>query len=148
MEENLTNLVNECKEFIRLKTNNRMSSFLPQGSPAYLVSRDWLKKYKEYILIKDVKRHKKPEVQETHFKEKHPGKMTNVEDLCDTSEKNLIGSGEPPFESSVTDTYLKSDLYERKDFKVYNEDLWKFLFSKYGGSQIKRIYEKHGGYYT
>ena len=46
--------------------------------------------------------------------------MTNVEDLCDESDLNLKGTGEPPFEKSIVDTYLKPDLHERRDFKVYN----------------------------
>ena len=54
--------------------------------------------------------------------------MTNVEDLCDTTEKNLTGTGEAPYDKAVIDTYLKPDMYERKDFKVYNEDLWNFLY--------------------
>ena len=68
--------------------------------------------------------------------------MTNVEDLCDNTEKELRGTGKNPFEASLVDTYLKSDVFERRDFKVYNKDIFEFLHSRYGGSEIKRIYEK------
>lgn len=46
--------------------------------------------------------------------------MTNAEDLCEDSDLYLQGTGEPPFEKSIVDTYLKHDLHERRDFKVYN----------------------------
>ena len=127
MEETLAKLVNECREYMKLKALNRSSSFLSQGSPAYLISKEWLKKYKEYILIQDVKRHKKPEIAEDHVAKLHPGRMTNEEDLCEDSNLNLKGTGTAPFEKSVVDTYLKPNLLERRDYKVYNANLWNFL---------------------
>lgn len=36
------------------------------------------------------------------------------------------------------DKYLKADIRERYQFKLVNQDLWTFLYSKYGGSEIKR----------
>ena len=74
--------------------------------------------------------------------------MTNEEDLCEDTDLNLKGTGQPPFEKATVDTYLKQNLLERRDYKVYNAELWNFLYQKYGGSEVKRIYEKHGGFYT
>ena len=105
---------------MNLKYKNRTSSFLAAGSPAYLISRTWLNKYKKYICIKEVKRHIKPEISDDHWEKLHPGPMTNAEDLCEDSDLYLQGTGEPPFEKSIVDTYLKHDLHERRDFKVYN----------------------------
>lgn len=31
---------------------------------------------------------------------------------------------------------------------MINQDLWDFLFKKYGGSEIKRFSIQHGSYYT
>jgi hypothetical protein len=50
------------------------------GKACYVLSKIWLKKYKEYIFYKDVKRHNKPEMPE---ESRHPGQISNEEDLCD-----------------------------------------------------------------
>ena len=120
MEDFVLKLVDECKEFMRLSEMNKRSSFLPQGSPAYIVSKRWLKKYKEYLCLKEVKSRKKPEVSDDHIEQNHPGPISNVEDLCNVGELFLTGTGEAPFEKSVVDTYIKDSMHERRDFKVYN----------------------------
>lgn len=65
MEDFVLKLVEECKEFMRLSEMNKRSSFLPQGSPAYIVSKRWLKKYKEYLCLKEVKSRKSQKYQMT-----------------------------------------------------------------------------------
>jgi len=37
---------------------------------------------------------------------------------------------------------------ERYEYKVINQELWSFLFEKYGGSEIKRYAIPQGTYYT
>ena len=75
--------------------------------------------------------------------------MTNVEELCETSEKNLIGSGlGEGNDKDFVDTYLKKDVKERYHFKIFNQQLWDFVFTKYGGTLIKRYYLQMGQYYS
>jgi hypothetical protein len=71
--------VTECREFIRLKNASERERIPDVGKPAYLVSKAWLKRYKEYILHHDVKRNNKPHIPEKHT---HPGPIKNDEDLC------------------------------------------------------------------
>jgi hypothetical protein len=43
---------------------------------------------------------------------------------------------------------LKADVRERYDYKVINQELWQFLYSRYGGSEIKRYAVPQGQYWT
>ena len=71
--------------------------------------------------------------------DKHPGPISNDEDLCDPSPKNLKGTGKvEAYDPDWLDKYLKSKILERYDFKVINQELHTFLQNKYGGSVIKR----------
>jgi hypothetical protein len=71
----------------------------------------------------------------------HPGPITNDEDLCE--EESLLylkGTGKvEQFEKSTVDKYIKPDVRERHQYKIINQELWTFLLSKYGGSEIKRF---------
>lgn len=70
----------------------------------------------------------------------HPGPITNDEDLCEESLLNLKGTGKiEQFEKNTVDKYIKSDVRERYQYKIINQELWNFLYSKYGGSEIKRF---------
>lgn len=75
----LDDLVKECREYIGLKNKSERERIEP-NTPTFLVTKTWLKKYKEYILYSDVKRNNKPPVP---TEDKHPGPITNVEDICE-----------------------------------------------------------------
>jgi len=104
----------------------------------YLLSKAWIKCYKSYILYADVKRNNKPSIPEGHAL---PGPINNEKDLCDSENAlNLKGTGTvEQFEANVVDRYVRNDVRERYQFKIVNQDLWTFLHSKYGGSEIKRF---------
>lgn len=108
MERELEDIVNECKEFIKLKKLHRQSRYPDAGQPAYLISSEWLQKYKKYILHRKIKANSKPHMEPDHTKENHPGPITNIEDFCDSDPKYLKGTGKvEQFEVSVVDRYLK-----------------------------------------
>lgn len=137
----LEQLVAECREFIRLKNLNSRERNPDAGSSLYLISKRWLKAYKEYIFYNDVKRNNKPHMPDEDGNQLvHPGHITNDEDLCEESLLNLQGSGKvEQFEKNTVDKYIKSDVRERYQYKIINQELWNFLYSKYGGSEIKRF---------
>lgn len=83
MEKATEDLVMECREFIRLKKLFKIARNPGDGSPAYLVSTNWLKKYKTYIFHKEIKSGTKPQPDVDHCLLKHPGIITNDEDFCD-----------------------------------------------------------------
>jgi hypothetical protein len=116
------------------------------GKPSYLISKEWLKKYKQYVFYSEVKRHNKPTKTSDEF---HPGPISNDQDLVDDNPKNLKGTGKvEQFEPANVDKYLKHSVSERYHYKVVNEEVWAFLFSKYGGQEIKRYAIPQGTYYT
>jgi len=56
----LDDLIKECREYIVLKNRCTIERNPQPGSSMYLLSKKWLKEYKEYIFYSDVKRNNKP----------------------------------------------------------------------------------------
>jgi hypothetical protein len=111
-QRTLDDLVTECREYI-VKRNASARERVPEaGKPMYLISKTWLKRYKEYILMADVKRNNKPHIPEVHT---HPGPISNDEDLCEVSKnENMTGTGTvEQFEKDAVDKYLRLDVRER-----------------------------------
>jgi DUSP domain len=135
-EVTLEQLVNECKEFTMLKNRSDNERNPAPGKAVFILSKTWLKKYKEYVFYSDVKRHNKPQMPEST---RHPGPISNYEDLCIESPVYLKGTGKlENYEKTYLDVYFKPNMHERYDYKIINQELWTFLFNKYGGDEIKR----------
>ena len=117
-----------------------MSSNMEVSSPAYIVSHKWLKSYHEFILYDqfdlNISEYKLKIDKETHFTQKHPGPMLNADELCEEDKEchNLYGTGKVKgMEAQYIDQYLETNKNDRYDFQIYNEDMWQFLFKRYGG---------------
>lgn len=54
MEVDLESLMNEGQEYIRLRNLNKKTSNPDAGTKAYLVSTDWISKYKKYIFYRNL----------------------------------------------------------------------------------------------
>jgi hypothetical protein len=79
----------------------------------------------------------------THFEKNHPGVITNDKVLVeeDKDNCNLYGTNTiKGFESEYIDVYVDYNRNFNKDFVVLNEEIWKWLFERYGGQQITRKY--------
>ena len=111
-QRTLDDLVTECREYIMRRNASARERVPEAGKPMYLISKTWLRRYKEYILMADVKRNNKPHIPEVHT---HPGPITNDEDLCEVGKnENMRGSGTvEQFEKNVVDKYLKLEVRER-----------------------------------
>lgn len=120
-----------------LKNKSDMERNPNPGKAVFIITKVWLKKYKEYVFYSDVKRHNKPQM---HESDRNPGPISNLEDLCITDDpKFLRGAGKQEnYEQSYLDTYFKPNMSERYEYKIINQELWTFLHSKYGGQEIKR----------
>ena len=137
-------MVAECRKYIAVKDQNKRARYT-NGETVYLLSKNWLRKYKEYVLYSDVKRNNKPTQPEV---DKHPGPITNDEDLCEKPEtKLLLGTG-TVFDANTADKYIRDDVRERYEFKIVNQEFWEFLHSRYGGSIIKRAANSVNPYST
>jgi hypothetical protein len=66
MERDLEDLIKEGKEFNELNRQYKYNRFPSAGTPGYLVSKVWLRKYKQYILSRDIKLNRKPNVAANH----------------------------------------------------------------------------------
>lgn len=115
--------------------------------------------------------HRKPDESQQSV---HPGPIDNQEKLCINDEEGELrerqyqnrngmsynqqdlgrkiylkgtGRGEQN-ETECLDMFLRSDIREKVDYKVINEEMWNFLYSKYGGSTIKRYSYLSGTYYS
>lgn len=151
MERDLEDLIKEGKEYINLASRHKSERFPDQGTPGYLISTQWLDKYKTYIFYRDIKSDTKPVLESDHCEKTHPGVISNEKDLLETGDRYLKGTGKAKeFESEVLDTYLQSNSREGYDFEIYNQELWDFLSSRYtADTTIKRYYQKASyGYLT
>ena len=50
----------------------------------------------------------------------------------------MITAGDPV--KNIEDSHLEFGKREKYDFKVFDQDIWDFLSSRYGGTPIKRFY--------
>ena len=73
---------------------------------------------------------------ETHFEKFHPGVVNNHEVLIesDKDQVNLYGTGKVKgMEADYIDNYVDFNKNFNKDFLVLNQEIWKWLFDRYGG---------------
>lgn len=78
MQEEIKEVIEEGKEYIRLKRAYENARFPDSGTPAYIVSVEWLNKYKEFVFYNDLKYNNGPNPDEDHIVKKHPGKIINA----------------------------------------------------------------------
>jgi hypothetical protein len=113
------------------------------GTPVFLISKQWIDQYKEYVFFKEIVRGSNPNMEEDHCKEKHPGPITNSVLLQDGS-RYLTGTGDDPdFEGDVMDTYLRDEVRETADYELFGQALWDFVSERYGFDRtVRRFYTK------
>ena len=147
MDDQIKKLVDEGKEYCRLKRAYEMARFPEAGTPAYVVSIAWLDKYKQFIFYNELSANLTIRPRDDHIAESHPGPITNA-DVLEASPKFLKGTGTVPgFETNITDTYLANNARERQHFEFVNEEMWNFLKARYEvDHEIKRLYVNKGTY--
>ena len=63
---------------------------------------------------------------------------------------NLFGTeteGNQPID--YIDRYVDTNLHQQYNYLIFNQELWEFLFKRYGGNPIKRFYTRStSAYYT
>lgn len=58
---------------------------------------------------------------------------------------NLYGTGTVKgFESDFIDRFVEQQIHASQDYVCVNEELWQFIFERYGGQVIKRYYVRQG----
>ena len=149
---NIAELYEEFKQFALLYKQDEMNSNPDAGTPAFLLSTEWMKQYMEFIAYDQFKNNAnesnlKIDVK-THFTAKHPGMIQN-EVLCeeDAQNENLYGTGTiKGMEHDYVDMYVDTNRHPQTDYYMLNQELWQFLFKRYGGQQITRQYYRSSQY--
>eukprot|EP00826_Nyctotherus_ovalis_P051615 TRINITY_DN6456_c0_g1_i6.p1 TRINITY_DN6456_c0_g1~~TRINITY_DN6456_c0_g1_i6.p1 ORF type:complete len:1112 (+),score=393.75 TRINITY_DN6456_c0_g1_i6:120-3455(+) len=124
-------LKKEIEQFRSLK-KIRMGSSDDISKMAYVVSKQWLKKWKHYTGTPK-KRHFAYYDNETNLERKHPGPITNKEIIDET--KDFYKSSDL---EDIYNTILKPEMREHFEYRIINEGQWNLLFGKYGGVAVKR----------
>ena len=75
-------------------------------------------------------------VSEDHFDKNQPGPITNEENLLeeDKDQMNIYGTGTMKgYENEYIDRFVEPGIHVNQDYICINEELWQFLFERYGG---------------
>lgn len=99
-----------------------------ENSNWYLLSVEWLSRWKEYVGYED-----SDTTSDARMETNHPGMILN-EDILDDSENILIDKKRPHLNFN-----LKENLREDEHYHIVNQKVWEFLFIKYGGIEVQRF---------
>jgi len=141
-------LFEEYKKYSLLHKKDSMMSGVEPGTISYLVSVNWLKKYMNFILFDQFKREVTEndlKLDDDHFEKNFPGPISNEQDFLEKDQDgvNLYGTGQlRHFESEFIDRFVFQQSHPNQDFYCVNEELWEFLFGRYGGQIVKRYYAR------
>jgi hypothetical protein len=108
------------------------------GKMVYLLPADWLEKWKKYNNYYEFMgdENKKTEFMEEEAEKVDslgPIDISNI--LVPDTEPYLI---DPSFDELYANLPIKLGLEENRDFFIVNEEVWNFLYQRYGGIPIPR----------
>lgn len=142
MEIDSEQLSVECREFMRLRKQFKLSNNPLPGSVGYLVSCQWVLKYKQYLQYKTIKANRPISAVNSVA---GPGIITNQDFLHTDHRKHLPGSSgaEKGQETECIDRYIKSSCFENRHFQIFSAESWDFVNSRYGCDfEVRRYYMK------
>jgi len=137
IEELEKTLKEEGTAYYNLSKEYSNESFYNEEKEAYLLSRIWLEKWKDYVDYETIKRnqsfyyYQSRKLQYKCQPEMHPGKIDNSCLLVPINDFYNDGNPENP-ENIV----VRQDVDQYKELKIVNEKIWKFFHEKYGGGPI------------
>lgn len=99
-----------------------------EGSEWYLISCEWLARWKDYVGFEAT-----DTSPDTPMNSTHPGMILN-EDIIEDVENKLIDRRRPHLNHN-----LKENLREEDHYHILNEKVWNFLYTRYGGVEVKRF---------
>lgn len=99
-----------------------------EGSEWFLISVEWLNKWKEYT-----KYDTNDSTTDASMDTPHPGMITN-EDIIEQLDNILIDRRRPHLNVN-----LKENLREEDHYHLVNKKLWEYLYIRYGGVEMKRF---------
>lgn len=127
----------EVRKYMELKRRYKSTRYPEVGTEAFLISKEWLRRWKLYVGYKDIKRGRKPVYLDDHKKNNFPGEICNNELL--RPHETFYQDDE---EENVCNNVLKYGMRERIDYKIWDAPTWHFLHDIYGGTPIKRFHRQ------
>jgi len=127
-------LKKEIEQYRALKSS-RLNYPSSINEPVYIISKEWLRKWKRYIGAP--KRHYFSYNSYDEGERVHPGSITNKEIL--EEDKDFYKSSD---ENDIYNIPLKPEMTEHGDIKILNAKQWELLHGIYGGREVRRQWHK------
>lgn len=119
-------------------------------SDKYVVSKEWLKRFKVFVMYKDIKRWSfernayLAKLTVEHMDTMHPGPISNASLLKDPSKYIRV---DDPTDSS--NFVIRKSCKDTVDFKLMPQAVWDLLFAEFGGLPLRREKDQsHFSYFT
>lgn len=131
--------IEHCKslvfEYRTLFNRSKSNYYKKDGDVGYLISMNWLEKWKKLVYYDQLYRNLQPEYDAE--KSKDIPEIDNESLIRDQS--TILTDVDP---NSYLNFVLKPNIKMNVDYKVVEEEIWDFFRSKYGGVEIKRFFHK------
>ena len=99
-----------------------------ENSKWYILSLNWLQKWRDYVASAT-----DSSSSDAAMEAEYPGMILN-NDIIEEQEHQLTDYQNPQYEYA-----LKENLKEDDNYYVVNYEVWDFLYTRYGGTQILRV---------
>lgn len=129
-EEKREELIQEAQDFKKLADNFEEEFNNPANEFFYVISAQWLRKWKRYTSYDNVIRGDQPD--QKWFGQVQPDKIN--EDIL----KDSHGYAKYASEDDYRNAILKDEIQEKRDYELITESTWNFIAEKYENAVIKR----------
>jgi len=134
-----SNLKEEAKQYYNMAKDYRRDRYMKDESEAYVMNKQWLKKWKEYVNYRSVKQNIQYSYYYSQYNKTknetkegvHPGPIDNENLLVPLSE--FLNNGDTTNPENVV---IRHDVDQKEDVKIVNKAIWDFFYSKYGGGPV------------
>jgi DUSP domain len=116
----------------------------------YVIQKEWLKRFKEYVRYKDIKRYSfersvyLAKLTVEHLDTTHPGPISNEKLLKDPA--SYVRVDDP---SDTSNYVIRKRFKETVDFKLMPQAVWDMLFAEFGGVPLRREKDQsHFSYFS
>ena len=127
----------EVRKYMELKKRYKQTRYPEVGTEAFLINLEWVRRWKQYVGYKDIKKGRKPNYMDNHKENYFPGPITNEKLLREHDSYYQDDEVE-----NICNNVLKHGMRERVDYKIWDAGTWNYLQEIYGGRTIKRYHQQ------
>jgi hypothetical protein len=133
-----SSLKKEAETYYNLSKEYKRQRYLGNETQAYVINKQWLKKWKEYVDYPTIKKNLQFSYYYSNYNNLKKGqKNTNIEkpgpinnDYLLVPITDFLNDGD---ENNPENQVLRHDIDQRSDIKLTNKDIWEFFYTRYGG---------------